>query len=203
MTLTVTNLLLFSTLAIAEPQFNLKKERTALSNKIFNHYDNNKDKILSLDEFNSFTNEMKQKENLKHVENILKSCDKNTNGKIELSEIPTEKEMEESFKQGEQAINQICYIDKMEFNRINKDEDEFITKEEILLSFTEPTLGMWEDASSEISKSDELQEFKERLENCDKNRDRELTLIEATSSTCYMSSELFLKYSTDPEKVLA
>ena len=199
-TLTVTNLLLFSTLAIAEPQFNLKEERTALSNKIFNHYDNNKDKILSLDEFNSFTNEMKQKENLKHVENTLKSCDKNTNGKIELSEIFTEKEMEESFKQGEQAINQICYIDKMEFNRINKDEDEFITKEEILLSFTEPTLGMWEDTPPEMLKSDELKEFKERLENCDKNRDRELTLIEATSNICYMSSELFLKYSTDPEK---
>ncbi len=195
-----TNLLLFSTLAIAESQFNLEQERSELSNKIFNHYDLNRDKTLSFDEFNTFSTNMKQKEEEKLIENIINSCDKNNNGKIEFSEVPTEKEMEEAFKKNYQNIENMCYMDKIEFNRINKDDNEFITKEEIALSFTSPYFEMWEDTPSEIPNRNELKEFKERLENCDINRDREITLIEATSNICYMSSEEFLAYSGDPEK---
>ena len=198
--LTIINLLLFSSLAAVEPQFNLEQEKIKLSNKVFKHYDLNKDKTLSLNEFNRFNIEMQQKEQKKHVEHTIKSCDKNGNGKIELSEIPTEKEMQEAYKNDYQNINKMCYIDKMEFNSINKSGDDFITKEEIFLFFKQSSLGIWGNNYDEMPKIDKLKEFKNRLNRCDTNKDREISLMEATNTMCYMSSEEFLKYSRDPKK---
>ena len=51
-----------------------------------------------------------------------------------------------------------------------------------------------------MPKRDELKDFKERLERCDKNEDKEITLIEATADMCYMTSETFLQYSSSHEK---
>ena len=58
---------------------------------------------------------------------------------------------------------------------------------------------MW-GTTVEMPKRDELKEFKELLEGCDKNEDGEITLIEATGNRCYMTSENFLQYSSSHEK---
>ena len=197
---TIINTLLFSTLAMAEVEFNLEKEKSELSNKVFNHYDLNKDKTLSFDEFIAFSHEMKEKEENKRIEETMKSCDKNHNDKIESTEVPTEEEMEEAFKKGFQNVEKMCHIEKMEFNNINKNQDDFITKEEIKASYNRGYSAMWDNRVEEMPKVDEVKDFKKQLERCDKNKDREITLIEATSDICYMTSEEFLEYSSSPEK---
>jgi len=202
--LTLINTLLFSSLTMvslhAEQQFDLEKEKSKLSNKVFNHYDLNKDKTLSFDEFIAFSHEMKEKEENKRIEETIKSCDKNHNGKIESTEVPTEEEMEEAFKKGFQNVEKICYIEKMEFNNINRNQDDFITKEEIKASYNRSYLAMWDNTVEEMPKIDEVKDFKKQLEQCDKNKDREINLIEATSEICYMTSEEFLEYSSSPQK---
>jgi len=202
--LTIINTLLFSSLAMvnlhAEPQFDLEKEKSKLSNKLFESYDFDKDKTLSFDEFTTFSNDMKRKEETKRMEQTIKSCDKNHNDKIESTEVPTEEAMEEAFKKGFQDVEKMCHMDKMEFKEINRNDDDFITKEEILASYNRTYVDMWEETPTDMPKIDMLKDFKKQLERCDENKDREITLIEATSEVCYMTSEEFLEYSSDPEK---
>ena len=197
MKLTITTLLLLSTLCVAETEFNLEQEKSKLSNKVFNHYDIDKSTTLSLKEFATFSKEMKEKEQEKRIAMLIKSCDKDGNGQIELSEVPTEKEMREMFKK---RINMatMCHMDSMRFKFIDKDKSENISKEEILLSFNRQRFRMPEEM--EIPKRDELKLFKERLKGCDKNEDGEITLVEATADMCYMSSDTFLQYSSNPKK---
>jgi Ca2+-binding EF-hand superfamily protein len=196
----IINILLLSTLCIAETQFDLEleKDKSKLSNKVFNHYDIDKSKTLSFKEFSIFSKEMKEKEQEKRVVMTIKSCDKDGNGKIELSEVPTQKEMREMFKKRKNMAT-MCHMDSMRFKRIDKDNNENITKEEILLSY-QRAFGEWGNPPMEMPKRDELKDFKEGLERCDKNEDGEITLIEATSDICYMTSETFLQYSSNYEK---
>lgn len=196
----VINILLLSTLCIAETQFDLEleKDKSKLSNKVFNHYDIDKSKTLSFKEFTLFSKEMKKKEQEKRVSMTIKSCDKNGNGKIELSEVPTRKEMREMFKKRKNMAT-MCHMDSIRFKMIDKDKNENISKEEILLSYQRP-LRMWENPSMKMPKRDKLKEFKERLKGCDKNEDENITLIEFTADRCYMDSETFLQYSSNYEK---
>ena len=197
MKLTITTILLLSTLCVAETEFNLEQEKSKLSNKVFNHYDIDKSKTLSFKEFSVFSKEMKQKEQEKRVTMTIKSCDKNGNGQIELSEVPTEKEMREMFKKRTRMAT-MCHMDSMRFKFIDKDKSENISKKEILLSYNRQRFRM--PVEIETPKRDELKDFKKRLERCDKNEDGEITLMEATADMCYMNSDTFLQYSSNYEK---
>jgi len=196
----IINILLLSTLCIAETEFDLElqKDKSKLSNKVFNHYDTDKSKTLSFKEFSIFSKEMRQKEQEKRAVITIKSCDKNGNGKIEFSEVPTRKEMREMFKNRKNMAT-MCHMDSMRFKFIDKDNDKSISKEEILLSVQRP-MAMWGAIPMEMQKKDELKFFKERLERCDKNEDGEITLIEWTADMCYRNSETFLQYSSNYEK---
>ena len=191
MKITITTILLLSTLCVAETEFNLEKEKSKLSNKVFNHYDIDKSKTLSFEEFSIFSKEMREKELEKRVAMTIKSCDKNGNGKIELSEVPTPKEMREMFKKRINMAN-MCRMDSIRFKVIDKDNSKSISKEEILLSYKRP---MWAIPPEENPRKNELKFFKKKLERCDKNEDGNITLIEATSNRCYMTSDTFLQYS--------
>ena len=130
MKITITTILLLSTLCVAETEFNLEKEKSKLSNKVFNHYDIDKSKTLSFEEFSTFSKEMREKELEKRVVMTIKSCDKNGNGKIDLTEVPTPKEMREMFKK-RTNMAKMCRMDSMRFKFIDKDNNENISKEAI------------------------------------------------------------------------
>jgi len=197
----IINILLLSTLCIAETEFDLElqKDKSKLSNKVFNHYDTDKSRTLSFKEFSIFSKEMRQKEQEKRAVMTIKSCDKNGNEKIELSEVPTEKEMRKMFENRKNMAT-MCRMDSMRFKFIDKDNNENITKEEILLSYQRPMARWGATMAMEIPKRDDLKFFKEGLERCDKNEDGEITLIEWTSDMCYRNSETFLQYSSNYEK---
>jgi len=196
----IINILLLSTLCVAGTEFDLEleKEKSKLSNKVFNHYDTDKSKTLSFKEFSIFSKEMRKKEQEKQVVMTIKSCDKNGNGKIELSEVPTRKEMREMFKNRKNMAT-MCHMNTIRFKQIDKDNDKSISKEDILLSYQRPP-AMWGAIPMKIEKEDKLKIFKEQLEHCDKNEDGEITLIEWTSDMCYRNSETFLQYSSNYEK---
>jgi len=193
----IINLALLSSLSLAESAFNLEQEKAKLSNKVFNHYDLNHNATLSFEEFATFSKEMQEKEQNKQVAKTIKSCDKDGNNKIELSEVPTLKERREMFKEPRKMVK-MCRMDRGRFEFIDKDKDEHLTSEEILLSYKNrfQRMGM---PPREMPKRDELKEFKERLKACDKNEDGALNLIETTSNLCYMTSDIFLQYSSTSE----
>ncbi|HIP51260.1 MAG TPA: hypothetical protein EYG94_04145 [Campylobacterales bacterium] len=199
----IITILLLSSLCIAETEFNLEKEKSNLSHKVFTHYDLDKSKTLSFEEFSAFSKEMRQKEQEKQIERTLSSCDKNSNGKIELSEVPTEEEMHEAFSSrvDRKKMLKMCHMNQRRFKTIDKDEDGTIDKEEILLSYTQHFVRWGAPMMPpSIEKRDVLKDFKAKLKRCDKNKDGEITLIEATSVGCYMPSEEFLTYSPNPKK---
>ncbi len=198
--LSVISTLLSTTLALADNSFDLEKEQSKLSYRVFEYYDTNRDKTLSLDEFVRFSKEIQKKEQEKLLAKTLKSCDKNKNKQIEASEIPTDKELEEAFKKDFYNAEKMCPLDKIEFDSIQKEHNDFITKEELLQSYNQRYFGMWNHKPTEEPKEDKLKHFKERLKECDKNKDGSLTLIEATADLCYMSSEDFLNYSKSPDE---
>ena len=189
---TIATILLLLTLCVAETEFNLEKEKSKLSNKVFNHYDIDKSKTLSFEEFSTFSKEMREKELEKRVAMTIKFCDKNGNGKIESSEVPTPKEMREMFVK-RKNIATMCHMDSIRFKIIDKDNSKSISREEILLSFKTP-MAMRE-MINRVPKIDKLQIFKDRLKRCDKNEDGNISLIEATSRGCYITSDTFLQYS--------
>ena len=199
LTLTFTNILLFSTLCFAETPFDLKKEEIKLSNKVFNHYDLDKNSLLSFEEFIAFSKDIKKKEEEKRAEKMMKSCDKDENGTIEFSELLTQKELRGLFKSGGRNMHNFCTYPKSMFSEMDKNEDKSITKLEIVASFQQRMRGFGMPSVS-VRKRDELKEFKERLISCDKNEDGNLTLIEATGKGCYLTSNTFLEYSSNPKK---
>jgi Ca2+-binding EF-hand superfamily protein len=199
LTLTFTNILLFSTLCFAETPFDLEKEKTKLSNKIFNHYDIDKNSSLSFDEFILFSKDIKKKEEEKRAEKMIKSCDKDGNGTIEFTELLTQKELRGLFKSGGRKMHNFCTYPKSMFQQMDTNENESITKLEILVSYQQRMRGFGVPPVS-VRKRDELKDFKERLTSCDKNEDGNLTLIEATAKGCYLTSDVFLEYSSNPKK---
>ena len=192
----ITTTILLSALGAAEAAFSLEKETLALSNKVFNHYDSDKSQTLSFEEFSLFSKEMKQKELEKRAAKTLKFCDKDKNGKIELREVPTQEEMRTMFEKHENTAT-MCPMDERMFHFIDADKNDYLSKEEILLSYQKPNFGVGKLIAPQ---RDELKEFKERLKTCDINKDGKITLIEATAEECYMDSGNFLQYSSSPEK---
>ena len=196
MKLTIATVLLLSTFCTAKTHFDLELEKSKLSNKVFNHYDSDKSKTLSLEEFSLFSKEMKQKELEKRAAKTLKFCDKDKSGKIELREVPTREEMREMFEKHENTAT-MCPMDVRMFRFIDTDKNEYISKEEILLSYQKPEFGVGRMIAP---RRDELKDFKEQLKTCDKNKDGKITLIEVTAEMCYMDSGIFLQYSPNPQK---
>lgn len=195
--------LIFSTFSLIKADnFNLKEEQKKLSNRIFGHYDQDKNGLLSFEEFSAFSKDMKRKELEKRVGMIIRSCDKNKNGAIELSEVPTQEERMKLFEDGSFSDRKsMCNFRRMEFKEIDQNEDNISTKEELIKfnnqsHFRIPKIT--KPNKTEIKKR-ELDNFKRQLKRCDKNHDKNITLIEITSNICFMTSDIFLQYSSDPK----
>jgi len=194
------NILLFTTLVSATPNsFDLEKEQKKLSEKVFKNYDINHDKRLSFQEFKQFSKEMKEKEQLKRAENLIKKCDKDGNGIIELTETTIEKDFRNFSRKN---LKKDCPLPQMFIKRMDRDKDEKITRKEILASMSQP-IGMMQPPfpRDRVKKpTDRVKEFKKRIQECDKNKDKEISLVELTSAGCFMTSDTFLEYSSDPKK---
>jgi len=194
------NILLFTTLVSATPNgFDLEKEQKKLSTKVFNNYDKNHDKRLSFQEFKQFSKEMKEKEQLKRANSLIKKCDQDGNGIIELTETTIEKDFRNFSRKN---LQNSCPLPQMFIKRMDKNNDKTITREEIIASMSQPIEMIQPPFPMERVKkpTEHLKRFKERLEGCDKNKDKEISLIELTSVGCFMTSDTFLEYSPDPKK---
>ena len=182
--------------------FNINKEQKKLSNKVFEHYDKNHNKGLSLQEFSTFSKDMKHKELEKRVEMIIKSCDTNGNGDIELNEIPSEEEIISFFeKHSFREQQKICHFQRGSFNDVDQNDDNISSKKE-LMAFHNPShfsRPRFEKPNETEIKKRALKGFKMQLKRCDTNKDKNITLIEITSEKCFMTSDVFLEYSSNPK----
>ena len=201
--LTMTALLLATLSALKADNFSIQEEQQKLSSRVFNHYDEDKSQALSVEEFALFTKDMKRKELEKRVEMILKSCDKNQDGKVELSEIPTEEELMKFFENVSFKMRRaMCHFREVEFKQVDKNEDNVSTKEELMLFHSQPIYArpkMIQQPSKAFMEKRALEGFKKQLKRCDKNGDKNITLVELTSERCMSTSDVFLQYSSDPK----
>jgi Ca2+-binding EF-hand superfamily protein len=200
--LTITTLLLATSSFATAEKFDLQEEQKKLSDKVFNYYDQDKNKALSFDEFSSFSKDMRRKEIEKRVAKTIKSCDKNGNGKIERTEIPTEEALMKLFeKDSFQIRRDICHFREMEFKEIDQNEDNISSTEEMITFYQISRYTQLKIArpNKEQMEKSALKNFKYHLKRCDKNSDNNITLIEITSEQCFMTSNTFLQYSSDPK----
>ncbi len=192
---------ILATLCMAKDAFyaELERGKSKLTQKVFNHYDRDKNTILSFKEFSILYKEAKEKAMEKRAKIVIKSCDKNGNGKIDLKEAPSIEEMQKIYKKSKmQARVKMCRMNKEEFKYIDKDNNKVITKGELIDSYKRPR---WSYMQKNRQKIDKLKIFKTHLkEDCDKNKDGKITLKEATSMRCYMDSDTFIKYSGGADK---
>lgn len=189
-------IVLLVTFGVAAGHFDIDKEKLKLSNRVFDYYDKDKSKTLSFKEFILFLRDVRKKEQEKRLNLTLKRCDKNKDGKIGSDEVPTEEELDDMFRE-RKRMDKVCVMNKRIFEAVDRNKDNFVTRDEILLSFEKPRVV---SRAMRVSKRDELKDFKRFLKRCDKNKDGAITLIEATDQMCFMSSDIFLQYSKDPKK---
>ena len=182
----------------AKEQFfkKLEKSKQELTQELFNHYDSDKNGVLSFDEFKIFYKEAKAKAKAieKRALSVIKSCDKNGNNKIELNEVPSIEDISKMEKNGK--IEYSCkQIEKEFFKIIDKDKNNIVTKDEYINFLLKPRKLI------RPQKMIELDIFKNKLKNdCDINRDGKITLKEATSERCLINSDTFIKYSGGADK---
>ena len=201
--LLVSSLLLINASLAQADNFDLQKEQNKLSDRVFKHYDNDKNQQLSLVEFTLFSKDMKRKELEKRMAKMTKLCDKNGDGKIERSEVPTEEEIMKLFeKRGFERRIEICHLSQMEFTEIDQNEDNITSPEEMISFYDEfryhrPKMRVPDKKEQEKR---DLKDFKQRLQmRCDTNKDANITLVEISSEPCFMTSDVFLQYSSDPK----
>ena len=180
----------------AKEQFfkKLEKGKHELTQELFNHYDSDKNGVLVFSEFKLFYKDAKVKAMEKRALRVIKSCDKNGNGTIELSEVPSIEDISKIYENGK--IEYSCkQIDKDFFKIIDKDKNNIVTKDEYIKFLLKPK--KW----TSPKKMSELDMFKYKLKNfCDINKDGNITLKEATSLRCFIDSDTFIKYSGGADK---
>jgi len=163
-------------------QLQIEDEEYKLDEKVFKHYDKDKNSVLSLEEYSLFTKDKKQKM-FKHVANkVMRECDKNNDNFIALDELVPESKWD--FSRGNH--NQ-CLLREEEFKSMDKNKDNLLSYEEYL-SFFEIEDSKYKRMLP--SHKEELAGFKETLILCDKNKDGQLTLVEFTSNQCHTRTYL-------------
>lgn len=184
--------ILFSTnLILAQaPQFDLDKEQNRLNQNIFTHYDKDKNNALSIEEFTLLSKELKKKQFNKMTNDLWQRCaDKN-------NFITEDKLLDEG---GIIKSQPKCYLTKMEFQEIDTNHDHKATKEELMNYYTD---AMSYKGMMHQDKRKEPNTLPDLLTRCDANKDNKLTLIEATSNKCRLSSDTFIAMDIDKNSFL-
>ena len=184
--------ILFSTNLILaqETQFNLEKEKNTLNQNIFTHYDKDKNKALSLEEFSLLSKELKNKQLNKMMNDLWERCT-NKDNFIALDKVLSEAEIIKSQPK--------CYLTKMEFQDMDKDHDHKVSREELVTFYTDAMSHKGMISPDGMKKRNE---FPDLLMACDTNKDDKLDLIEATSRKCSLNSDTFIEMDKDKNSFL-
>ena len=197
--ITLLILCLSSVILAQELEFDLVKEKNKFNKNIFIQYDKDKNKVLSFEEFNFFSKEIKKKMLNEIANEVMRMCDKNTNSVITVDELLTASELDILVNEEEQ-----CLLSKNELSQMDNNKDNKVTRREYLLFVNDAIShkSMFPNERENIIKisEEELIIFKEHLNDCDSNKDKYISLVELTSHKCYMTSEVFLQYSANPKE---
>ena len=173
-------------------QLHIEDEEYKFNEKIFKHYDKDKNSVLSFEEYSLFTKDKENKMFKNVASEVMTVCDKNTDNFIALDELVPESKWDLSQRSYKQ-----CFLREDEFKSMDKNKDNLLSIQEYL-SFFESADSKYKGMLS--SHKEELDSFKDTLTLCDKNKDGQLTLVEFTSNQCHMSSDMFLNYSASYQK---
>jgi len=166
-----------------------------ISKTLFNYVDKDNDAKISQDEFIAYINEKSRLQELKQVQSMIASCDKNGDQQITLDEIPKRDVV--PYVPTEKP----CYLSKYEFLAKDSNHDNILTAEELLAKNIIPSPRVEEVSSEERAKRQEVY-LKKHYEICDKNSDGKLTLIEASSQKCRIPSETFTQADSNQDNFL-
>jgi len=194
-----------STTHKATPQTNtltsLSDVNKHITQTLFNYIDKDEDTKVSQDEFIAYTNEKSRLQELKQVQSIIASCDKNGDQQITLDEIPNRDVVPYMVNLNELQPKEPCYLSKYEFSAKDSNHDNILTAEELLAKNIVPSPRVEEVSSEERAKRQEVY-LEKHYEVCDKNSDGKLTLIEATSQKCRIPSETFTQADSNQDNFL-
>ena len=187
----ILSILFSASLIVAqETQFDLEKEKNTLNQNIFTHYDKDKNKVLSFEEFSLLSKELKKKELKKMTNDLWERCANKDNF------IASDKALDEAEIIKSQPK---CYLTKTEFQDMDKDNDHKVSREELVTYYTDAMSYRGMISPNGIRKRNELPDL---LMACDTNKDDKLNLIEATSSKCSMNSDTFIEMDKDKNSFL-
>lgn len=189
----------------ATPQTNtltsLSDVNQHISQTLFNYVDKDTDTKISQDEFIDYTKEKSRLRELKQVQLMIASCDKNGDQQISLDELPNRDVVPYVVDLNEIQPKEPCYISKYEFSAKDNNHDDILTTEELLVKKKVP-YPMAENINFEERAKRREAVLKKHYARCDKNNDGKLTLAEATTKKCRIPSEIFTQTDTNKDNFL-
>lgn len=181
----------------------------------FKSTDLNHDGKISFEELEEFKQLKSQARAKKEANRLLKGCDKNKDGMISLSELPSEEEMTlgmdeiaflDNAKSMENIMSLRCMFPKEILEIMDFNEDGVITMEEMMqgVSSDRPPNKKVEKKMQKKMQSREAKRRKKEFAKCDANADEILTLREAFSMKCslHLYTEQFDAYDINSDSVL-
>jgi Ca2+-binding EF-hand superfamily protein len=146
--------------------------------------------------------ERKRLQELKHVQSIITSCDKNGDNQISLDEVPKRYNNSNPVGVYDIELKELCFISQYEFSAKDKNHDNILTAGELLAKNNVIPYPIVEDINSE--ERDKIREasLKRHYELCDKNSDGKLSLAEATTKKCRIPSEIFIESDSNKDNFL-
>ena len=199
------SIFLLATSLFAESVMDLNKEKKVFFGKVFTLYDNNHNEKISMEEYSIYLKERQKRVAEKQAVAMLKKCDKNANNKIDKSEISSEKSMFKMLEgKSSKRVEEICPLSFMLANTMDRNKDNFITKEEILDFFIKPKTLF--PAFPKQVPLDNLKHFPMQtrvamaLEQCDSDHNKKLTPKEFTA--CKFEKAIFKEFDHDKNGVI-
>ena len=172
-----------------------------IAKTLFNYVDKDKDAKITKDEFVNYSNEKNQLQELKQVQSMIASCDKNGDQQISLDELPNRDAVPQVVNLNEIQPKEPCYLSKYEFSAKDSNHDDILTTEELLSKKIVP-YPIKEEVNSEERDRQRDVFLKKHYESCDKNSDGKLTLAEATTKRCRIPSEIFTQADSNKDNFL-
>ncbi len=172
-------------------------------NSLFLQFDINKNDRISFKEIHDYKVESDTKRLKIEIRKIFKRCDQNKDGKISKEEAAFE------IGKNEKQIDKECRLPAIVLDTMDLNQDGFLDKNEAL-----ENIRLSISQRSKITKQmrQKLKEREEkirakyivkRFEICDKDKDEQLTLREATSRICGYDSDSFDELDKDHDELLS
>lgn len=175
-----------------------------IGNNSFKMVDVNNNGKITFKEFQDYNELVKQENGKRDADQLIKRCDKDKDGMISLSELPTEETMNDRVKNSDLSFH--CMLPKEILELMDLNEDGLLTLEEAkkgLSSNHQPNKKVKKKLQKKML-SKEATRRKKEFSHCDTNFDEILTLREAMSKNCslHLYTEQFDAYDTNSDLIL-